>query len=264
MPNYYTHFYFADKLMTELPYASRSVVDLYPDAYRLGAFGVDILKSLNRLRSKLDYKYIYEFFETTCNYVYHNGSKCQLAYILGMAAHYIADSRINPYIYYILENGVPGYFGADKGFMDIISIRNSIDAHIEKKIPEKQLKSMREEPLGEVVEEIGELFENAVSEVVGYKIKCGKIKNCMSSLKIPAPKPYKLELYDYLNRQKNSWFKVRNTDDTSNMTFMELIDKIIPSAIKVIDNIMSRVRSGEALEKSQFSLNYLGILSQDT
>ncbi len=264
MPSYYTHHYFAEKLLHKLPYSSRAVADLYPDAYRIGALGLDILRPLGRLRAEMDYKYIFEVFDGACRHIFQNGSKAQLAYVLGLCAHYIADSRINPYIYYFLENGVHKYFDGGKDYLDIKCIRDGIDLHIQKKMNTDSIIAMCSAPLPEVAGEVAELFETAVSETVGYKIKGAKVESCMLGLSIPLPKAYMLNQYDYMNRQKRQWSTVRNGDWMSDMSLEELIDKTVAVAEKLTGSIMACARSEEPLDREWFAVNYLGVLSQDT
>ncbi|NCA66677.1 MAG: hypothetical protein EOM87_01285 [Clostridia bacterium] len=263
MPGYYTHFYFSNMLIEQLPYAARSVIDLYPDAYRLGSLGFDILRPMGRLRAELDYKHIYGLFEKTSKYIFESGSKSQLAYMLGELTHYMLDSRMNPYIYYILEKGVPVYFGEERDFLTIEQIRDSIDIHIEKRLLNDKfyITEMRPEP--EMVSDIAEMFEKAVSEIVGYKVRGAIVESCMLSIKAPKLKPYELARYDYMNRQKKEWEPVRNDDWKTDMSVEELFEKLLPVVNKTIDNYMSSVRSGDTLDKNWFFINYLGILSQD-
>ncbi len=263
MPGYYTHYFIADKLVQKLPFASRAVVDLYPDAYRLGALGLDLFTAMPRLSAELDYKYVFELFEKTCSEIFSNGSKCQLSYVIGLTAHYTSDKNINPYYYYLYENGVPSYFVLVRDYIALDTIRASVDAHVINKMTAAQLKKMTMEPLPEVVCEIAELFEESISELVGYRVKHSKAESALTNLAIPQPRPYKLERYDYLNRQKNSWAVIRNGNDMTDMNFEELIDKVLEEALNLIEGIMRAARSGESLLKKNYEINYLGILSQE-
>lgn len=263
MPGLYTHYYIADKLIAKLPYAPRAVIDLYPDAYRLGALGMDLFSAMPKLSAELDYKFVFELFEKLCAEIFGNGSKCQLAYVIGLTCHYAADYMINPYLYYLFENGVPFYFGADKDYLALEKIRESADAHILNKMPAGLIKKMRAEPLSEVVNELAQLFEEAVSELVGYRIKAAKAERALSNTSIVFPRPYKLEKYDYLNRQKSTWEKVRNGGEATDLNYEELIEKVLDQALVLVDGIMRRARSEEMLEESNYAVNYLGILSRD-
>ncbi len=263
MPSYYTHYYIADKLVAKLPYASRAIVDLYPDAYRLGAFGANLFKAMPRLSSELDYKYVFELFERACAEVFGNGSKCQLAYIIGLTVHYAADKNINPYLYYLYENGVHGYFGSCKDYIGLNKIRTSVDSHIFNKMTPALIKEMTAAPPSEVVSEIAELLERCVLELVGYRIKLSKFESALTDLFMPPPQFYKLEKYDYLNRQKNEWAIIRNGVEMTDMCFEKLLDKTLEETLLLIDGIMRAARSGEPLIREHYKINYLGILSQD-
>lgn len=258
---YYTYLYFAEKLRDSLPYASAAVVKLYHDAYLLGAMGADLLAPMGRTAAEMDVMDPYDLFEQTAAYSYESGSKCQLAYMLGMLTHYLLDSRINPYLYYFAENGAPHYFDEDKEIVSYEDIRASVDyyisqAHLDGK--KEELRAFRARP--DVVEDLGKLYERAVSRAVGHILPAKEVEQCLSNPKWTPDYGVKMEIVDYTNREGRQWKTVRGGEWTSTLSLEELLEKLEPIAVKMIGDYMGRVRSGIELNKMAFRVNHLGVL----
>lgn len=263
MPAYFTHSYFALDLIDKLPYASCAVTRLYPDAYRLGALGADVLRSLGRVSAEMDVANPYTLFEQTGGHIYESGSKCQLSYMLGMLTHYLLDSRINPYIYYFAEHGVPHYFDDGKDMMSYEQIRSSIDHHI----ANAYLDGKRQEIMSftvreDVLEDIAKLYERAIGGVLGHTLPQKQIQKALSSVEWTNWEGYRLTELDYLNRNHATWETVRNGSWTSTMSLFELLDKLQPIALQLIEDYMGRMRSGYALNRRAFQINHLGVMGQ--
>ena len=259
---YYTYLYFAEKLRDSLPYAPAAVVKLYHDAYLLGAMGADVLAPLGWTAAEMDVIDAYELFEQTAAYIYESGSKCQLAYMLGMLTHYLLDSRINPYLYYFAETGVPHYFDDDKEIVPYEDIRASVDyyisqAHLDGK--KEELRAFRARK--DVVEDIGKLYERAVCRAVGHILPAKEVDKCLSEPKWGEDRGVKMEELDYTNRECRTWKTVRGGEWTSNLSLEALLGKLETLAIKMFDDYMARVRSGIELNKMAFQVNHLGVLA---
>ncbi|MBO4534391.1 MAG: zinc dependent phospholipase C family protein, partial [Clostridia bacterium] len=242
-------------------YAPAAVVKLYHDAYLLGAMGADLLAPMGRTAAELDVMDPYDLFEQTAAYAYESGSKCQLAYMLGMLTHYLLDSRINPYLYYFAENGVPHYFDEDKEIVTYEDIRASVDyyisqAHLDGK--KEELRAFRARP--DVVEDLGKLYERAVSRAVGHILPAKEVCACLANPKWSADRGVKMETLDYTNQEGRPWKTVRGGEWISTLPLEELLEKLEPIAVKMIGDYMARVRSGIELNKMAFRVNHLGVL----
>ncbi len=261
MAGYFMQHYFSDKVKEQLPYAGQAAIDLYPNSYKVGALGFDLLKPIEKLTAKLDYKYAYEFFDYASDYIYQSGSKVQLAYMLGLMSHYVLDSRVNPYIYYLQEKGVPKYFGKGKGFLTKEQIQDSLDAHIQKMsgvcLADIKL-------TGEEAREIQEVYKQTLPAIIKYPFNADKIASILQKFKLPIIAPFEMTEYDYMNRQKGNWLTVRNGGWQSDMSLDELLEKLVPIAVKMCEYLITKIRSASPLDSQLFVLNYQGILSQDT
>lgn len=263
MPDYYTHLYFAISLADHLAYAANAVTRLYPDAYRLGALGADVLRPLGRTAAEMDVADAYELFEQTGAYIYESGSKCQLAYMLGMITHYLLDSRINPYLHYLAENGVPHYFDDGRDMLSYTQIKSAVDLHVANAYLEDKRSQYREVHVAEdVADDIAKLYERAVCRVVQHAMPHKQVKKCLSEWQAgPEPEGYNLPELDYLNRNHLAWETVRNGSWQSTLSIEELLEKLRALAIHLIDDYMGRVRSGYALVRKAFVVNHLGIMA---
>lgn len=261
MPAYYTHLYFAEQLISKMPYAPNAVIRLYPDAYRLGALGADVLRPMGRLSAELDVINPYNLFESTASHIYESGSKCQLSYMLGFITHYLLDSRINPYLYYLSEHGVGYYFEDKSEMLSYEDIRSSVDHHIMRAHLDGRQDAIKVWAVQQdVVEDIGKLYERAVSRVVGHHIEGDAVVKMMEARPFTESKGVLLPDLDYLNRNHRTWETVRNGEWTTDMGIEELLIKLETLALKMIDDYMARVRSALELNQRAFRINHLGVL----
>lgn len=262
MPGYYTHLYFAMQLKDKLPYASNAVTRLYPEAYRLGALGADVLLPLGRTAAEMDVADPFELFEQTGAYIYESGSKCELAYMLGMMTHYLLDSRLNPYLHYLAENGVPHYFDDQKDVLTYDQIRASVDLHVANAYLDGKREAYARNAISdEEAEDIAKLYERAVCGVVQHAIGQKQVKKCLMEHTVgPVPEGYNLPELDYLNRNHRQWDTVRNGQWTSELSIEELMERLEPIAMGLIEDYMGRVRSAYELNRRAFQINHLGIM----
>ena len=266
MSTYYTYSYFARNLVNYLPPAALAVVKLYPRAYQLGALGADVLHPLGRLSAELDVANPYVLFEQTGAHIFESGSKCQLAYMLGMLVHYLLDSRINPYLYYFAEHGVPHYFDDGKDMMSYEQIASSIDCHIINAYLDGNPTVVHDViPDDDVLDDIAKLYERAVSHVVGHPLQRKTIQRQLTAIEWPVVEGYRLTELDYLNRNHRQWETVRNGNWTSTIGFVELLESLRKVAPSLVDLYMGRVRSKYELmppNSNPFQLSHLGVLVQ--
>lgn len=262
MPGHYTHLYFAMQLKDKLSYAPNAIIRLYPDAYRLGALGADVMAPLGRLAAEMDVAEPYELFEQTGAHVYESGSKCQLSYMLGMLTHYLLDSRLNPYLHYLAENGVGHYFDDGKDVLTFEQIKDSVDLHIANAYLDGKLEELRRNDVqADVAEDIAKMYERAVCAVVQHAIGQKQVYKCLTEHDIgPVPAGYNLPELDYLNRNHREWETIRNGQWTTRLSLEELLDKLQPIAIRLIEDYMMRTRSAYELNRRAFQVNHLGIL----
>lgn len=261
MPAYFTHLHFALSLVDRLPYAPNAVIRLYPNAYRLGALGADLLRPMGRTAAEMDVVNPYVLFEEAAKHLYESGSKCQLSYMLGMLTHYLLDSRINPYMYYLAEHGVPYYFEDKRATVRYEDIRASIDHHIVRAhLDGKQEDLIHTAADPSEVEDIAKLYERGICRAVGHYLSAKQVEKCLTEHEWSRWDGTDLTELDYLNRNHAKWETVRNGRWTSTLSLEELLDKLVPLAIKLIDDYMGRVRSGYELNERAFQINHLGVM----
>lgn len=261
MAGYFMHVYFAERIARKLPIGSSSVIKLYPDAYRLGTLGADLLYPIQRTEAEMDVADPFILFENTADYIFGSGSKCQLSYMLGMLVHYLLDSRINPYFHYLEENGVPHYYDAEKTSLTCEQISDGLDYYyLNAYLRDQKDEILDFKPRKEVVLDIASLYSHVISTIIGHSIDEDKIISCLSKPLLKDLDTIDMLSLDVANTKNRSWKTVRNGDWTTNMSIVELFDKIEPIALKMISDYMDRARSGVELNRKAFRVNTLGVL----
>lgn len=262
MAGYFMHVYFADRIAQKLPIGSSSVIKLYPDAYRLGVLGSDLLFPIQRTEAEMDVADAFTLFENTADYIFGSGSKCQLSYMLGMLVHYLLDSRINPYFHYLAENGVPHYYDSTKTSLDWEQIEDGLDYYfLNAHLREQKEEILNFKPRKDVVLDIASLYSHVIPTVIGHTIDEDKLIACLCNPLMKNLDTIDMLTLDVANTKNRSWKTVRNGQWTTNMSVAELLDKIEPIAIKMISDYMDRARSGIELNKKAFRVNTLGVLT---
>lgn len=261
MLGFYTQIYFASKVTANLPLGSSQVIKLYPDAFRLGVLGANVFTGLGNVKSEMDSLHGYDLFAGTAEYILSSGSKCQLSYMLGVICHYLLDSRLNPYIYYLSENGVKHYFDNGVSIVELKQIGDSIDyyvrcAHMLSKMDE--IKSFK--PRNFVVDDIVDLYTNAINpKCLGYVVEEDELKKCFKNYSFADPVPTDMLTNDYMNTEHNTWEQIRNENFVTNVSIEQLMDKIQPIALKMIKDYMASARSGYPLTRKAFIINANGV-----
>lgn len=262
MAGYFMHIYFANRITEKLPIGSSSVIKLYPDAFRLGVLGSDLLFPIQRTEAEMDVADAFTLFENTADYIFGSGSKCQLSYMLGMVVHYLLDSRINPYFYYLAENGVPHYYDSQKTSLECDQIADGLDFYyLNAHLRDKKDEILSFKPRKDVVLDIASLYSHVISTIIGHSIDEDKIISCLAKPLFKELESIDMLTLDIANTKNRSWKTVRNGEWSTNMSIEELLDKIEPIAIKMIADYMDRARSGVELNKKAFRINTLGVLT---
>ncbi len=262
MPGVNTYLYFSQRLLPLLPASVRELLEeLYPDAYLLGALGAEVLSPQSRLKAVLNNRDILAFFEELARHIYQSGSKAQQAYAIGYVVNYVVNSRLNPYIYYLYEHGVPYLFRQGREFLNLETISTGIDANYYSCLTrtEKQ-KSEKFKPDPFVVDEIMSLYEHAVSPCVGFKTGTLRVRRAMNDVSIRKPEGYNTEALDYTNRNKTVWNTVRNGRWETDMSLDELFEKLLVIGEKLVVGYCNRLFYGNPLDENAYRLNHLGII----
>lgn len=261
MIGFYTHIYFASKVTEGLPIGSSQVIKLYPDAFRLGLLGTDILDGISNVRAELDSVHSYDLFASSAEYILGSGSKCQLSYMLGMICHYLLDSRLKPYIYYVYEHGVHHYFDEEVSILDLCDIENSIDYYIRCSHMISQMDEIKSfKARGFVVEDIIDLYVNGINpRCLGYVVEAGQIRTQFNSFTFRDPVPKDMLTNDYMNTKRRPWQQVRNEYFETNVSLEQMFDKITPIAQKMIKDYMASARSDYPLTRKAFLINANGV-----
>lgn len=261
MIGFYTHIYFASNVIEKLPLGSSQVIKLYPDAFRLGVLGANVFSGMGNIKSEMDCLHGYDLFASTAEYILSSGSKCQLSYMLGMICHYLLDSRLNPYIYYLAENGVKHYFDDGVSILELKQIGDSLDYYIRCAYMLSKMDEIKTfKPRDFVVEDIVSLYTNSINQrCLGYVVEESELKKCFKNYSFADPIPADMLTNDYMNREHNTWEQIRNERLVTTVSIDQLLQKIQPIALKMIKDYMGSARSGRPLTRKAFLINANGV-----
>ena len=258
MPRHFAHYYFSEKLIERMTYAPSAIVKLYPDAYLLGSLGADLLRSEHRAR--LDVAEPMQIFGVTARHIFMNGSKCQLAYMLGMVAHYALDRVANPFINYFALNGVRQYFG---GTTEPIS-REEIEIGIDRHVIRDYLGNDAALPLVGgthprkiVLDEITELYVDVLNDLSDIYLTSHKTRSLLEGIAPDIPLAEGLGRLDYMNRENHEWFDAEKRKFTLSMD--EILDAEQENAYALMEEYMAMARSNKAAKQEMFEVNGLGV-----
>lgn len=261
MIGFYTQIYFASNVIEKLPLGSSQVIKLYPDAFRLGVLGANVFEGLGNIKSEMDCLHGYDLFASTAEYILSSGSKCQLSYMLGMICHYLLDSRLNPYIYYLAENGVKHYFDDGISVLEPKQIGASIDYYVRCAYMLSRMEETKEfMPRDFVVDDIVSLYTNSINpNCLGYVVEESELKRCFKNYSFVDPIPTDMLTNDFMNTNHNSWEQIRNERLVTSVSIEQLMRKIEPIALKMIKDYMGSARSGLPLTRKAFIINANGV-----
>lgn len=261
MIGFYTQIYFASKVTEGLPIGSSQVIRLYPDAFRLGVLGADVFEGIGTVKAELDSLHGYDLFAGAAEYILGSSSKCQLSYMLGMICHYLLDSRMKPYVYYMYEHGVHHYFDDGLSVEELQDISNSIDYYVRCSHLLSSLDEIRKFKARDfVIEDIIDLYTNAIDpKCLGYVVEPSAFRLAFNSYSFADPKPKNMLINDYMNINRNTWEQIRNEKMETNVSLEQLLDKITPLAQRMIKDYMASARSNYPLTKKAFIINANGV-----
>ena len=263
MPGYFTHLYFADRIISRLPTGSASVVDLYPDAYKLGALGADVFDDVGRLHAEMDVTSAYDLFNECGAYIYTTGLKTQLSYCLGMLTHYVLDSRLTPYVMYLVENGAPHYYDDERTVLTKQEIVAGIDYYVARAYMNENFDKLTDINAKKIVaDDIADLYKNAIFHSVRHSIDPDKIIRSLNALDLSEKKPVDMLNVDYMNTREREWATVRNGEWKTSMSIDAFFDKIEPIVLKLLEDFMARARSSVELNKKAFVVSFTGIINK--
>ena len=260
MKGVYTSFYFANKLREVLPPAVKELVSsLYPDAYFYGVLGSAIFEKTRQIKTLLEHKNPFSFFEETARYVYQTGSKAQQSYLLGYLAGYTLNSRLSAYIHFFYENGVSSMEDDDKTYLSLEEIKAGIDGEVKKLLSDVELQTLQNLKLCPlVVDEIAELYKNPISQNLGVSVGPIALKLALRKHRFQTSQNPKN--YDFLNVKKRSWDSVRNGRWKSDFSFEELTTALVSIGEKMTEGLCNRLFYGTPLEENSFRMTPTGLI----
>ena len=211
MPRSFAHYYFSKKLTEDMSYALSAIIKLYPDAYLLGSMGADLFKGKEHKLRFLSTDPV-QLFGVSARHVFTNGSKCQLAYMLGFLSHYALDRVVNPYVAYFSANGVAGYFGGKIETVSAEDIEIGVDRHIvrdylgQEKAAEL-LEGFKTRKL--VLQEITDLYMDVLNDLADIYLNSHKTFSLLEGCKMTLPEAEGLGRLDFMNRENREWFDLQ-------------------------------------------------------
>ena len=258
MPRHFAHYYFSKKLTEDFPYALSAIIKLYPDAYLLGSLGADLFPE-GEYRERLDRADSLQLFGETAKYIYANGSKCQLSYMLGFLSHYALDRVANPFVAYFAEEGVAGYFGGKLEKLSAQEIEIGIDRHIVRDYltVEKALEivgGLRTRK--EVLREVADLYADVINAIADLYMPSHKVLALLEGVCPDIPLSEGLGRLDFMNRENREWMDAERHKNALSMD--EILANEKERAYALLEEYMSMARSDKEPDASLFTLDGLG------
>ena len=258
MPRHFAHYYFSKKLTEDMSYALSAIIKLYPDAYLLGSLGADLFVGSDH-KERLDSADPVQLFGVTANYIFKNGSKCQLAYMLGYVTHYALDRVANPFITYFAGSGVAGYFG---GKIETLS-REEIEIGIDRHVIRDYLSTERAmEIVGGlktrkiVLHEITDLYVDVMNDIADIYLDSSKTYALLEGVSPDIPLSEGLGRLDFMNRENREWRDAEK--QKSKISMDEILANEQEVAYALLEEYMAMARSNKSPDESKFALNGLG------
>lgn len=242
----------------------------------------------------MQYLHMYEVFDNAAEYIGKLEDKdCALSYILGLICHYVMDMRSHPYVYFFVEEVMPKAFPQKY----ISALHAILESAIDETILIEYMKTDPRKfdiskyfRLSSVEKNcVADLYFNSINSVIGFNVKRRHIKLAIKitnlyfkltisrrgikkrivsyledrkekkkQLSSSIRPPLLMGEYDFMNRSKISWRKVRNKDEYTTESFDEIIQDVRILSQKYIKAYMDRLFSGKTLKRKDFSVNYEG------
>jgi len=258
MARHFIHYYFSQKVTENSSYPITAILKLYPDAYLLGSLGADLFVGSEH-KARLDAVNPLQLFGVTARHIYTNGSKCRLAYMLGLLSHYALDRVLNPYLSYFAANGVAGFFGGKIETISREEIEIGVDRHVIRDYlgMEKALIIVGGlHTRKDVLDEITDLYVTVLNDLCDLYLNGRKTYAMLEGVRPDIPLAEGLGRLDYMNRENREW---RNAQDKK-QTFS--VDDILSdereNAYALLEEYMAMARSDKLPDESMFTLNGLG------
>lgn len=288
MPNMVAHIYFGKEVLKTLPAEIKQICEKYPDAFRFGTIGPDFLFALReigdpakRYTNLMQSCRVYETFQSIAARLHQNPDEREISYTMGLLCHYVADFNIHPYVYYFVEEG----FIKDVDMLNKPHVHALIEAAFDEYTARELLHNPKYCPGDDLKttaatkNSIANLYYGAVNKIVGFDVKKSKIKLAAAITRIFAGfttdrsgrkrailnfveekilktrkltvvmrPPWGYGKLDYLNFSHKPFRVVRDRDETSSMSYLELLDKCIGLGSTYLTNFYKAIRKDGDLE----------------
>lgn len=240
-----------------------------------------------------------ELFENLRQHLAVNENAVRLSYVLGFLCHYVADKNMHAYVNYFHENYTPKDLTWQESNSTHTLIESALDTYVLTEIrgllcpntykPEKEMKQRKS-----TKREIGKLYEEVINKMYGYAMNEKKFalsvditslfmwfttdkkgrkfkfankieEKHLSNKKLtcllrPAVKYGEV---DYLNFNKLPWRKVRNEEEMTDKTMIDVLNESIEEASQdYLPYFYASVLHNTPLDKDKFSVNFEGIRTQ--
>lgn len=259
MPRHFIHYYFSKKLTEDMSYALSAIIKLYPDAYLLGSMGAELFLG-TEYKERWDAADPVQFFGVSAHHIFTNGSKCQLAYMLGVTSHYALDRVANPFVAYFAANGVAGYFGGKEETVSKKEIEIGIDRHI---IRDYLTVDKALEIVGglhtrkAVIEEIADLYQDVLNDLSDVYLSRHRVISMLEGVSPDIPLSEGLGRLDFMNRENREWRDLMG--ERSTLSLDEILEKERETSYALLEEYMAMARSNKTPDESKFALNGLGV-----
>lgn len=302
MPNYIAHIHFAREAQKLLPGGLKELCTKHQDAFDFGSIGPDFMFALRetgspvaRYTNIMQLCNIYGTFRSIFARLKERPDETELAYVMGLLCHYVADFRIHPYVNFFVEEG----FIKDLPLGYKPFVHGQIEAAFDYYVATELMKNPDVRPaeilkLSEASQRaIAALYYNAVNPVVGFDVPQKTIIFAMKLTRffiatVTDPKGRRRKVYeflekrilgkvlltgnmippigygktDYLNLTHRPFRTVRDGEATSTMSFPELFADAVPQAAAYMQDFYRLVNTRGDLEEmggyEAFKVSYEG------
>lgn len=249
-----------------------------------------------RYCNEMQYNNAYEVFTSIAGYLKKEKDGAMLSYALGLVCHYVLDFNIHPFVNYFMEEGKFKEVPACQQCGIHALIENALDTYIATKRmgyadsnlykPYNDIKLGRNSKMA-----IASLYINSVNDIVGFDVSPFKIYLSIFltrlTMRIVTDKRgYKRKFFAWLERNNTGGKKtvrnlmrppecydeadllnfthrpyrvVRNREETSTRSAIEVFDDAVPQAVKYVCSLIGAVEGKNGLDKKDFIVNYEGV-----
>ncbi|HOB63829.1 MAG TPA: zinc dependent phospholipase C family protein [Clostridia bacterium] len=303
MPNMVAHIYFGKEVLKELPAEIKQICEKYLDAFLYGTIGPDFLFALReigdpakRYTNIMQTCRVYETFRSIAKRLCEVKDEREISYAMGLMCHYVADFNIHPYVWFFCEEG----FVKDLELLDKPHVHGHIELAFDEYTARELIKDRWYKPAKDLRtsaktnEAIANFYVGAVNKIVGLDVSKFKIKLAVKvtrffarvafdrtgikkrifkfleekvlharKLTTSMRPPYGYGEIDYLNFSHKPFRKVRDMDETINLSFPELLEKSKEIAVDYAVKFYEAIKKDGDLEPmggyEAFKINYEGV-----